>query len=256
MNDVIPPTQNALQNLAQQLEIHEFFFHPHDSVCPHSSLWGDFNFSLNGVLEIQVGERTFLAPPNYGLWLAPQTSHFCVAVDQPTHFICIRVHPDLCSQFHTNPKTLEIRPFFHALVKELLHDQYSPDSIEYLRLLQVLFDQMLAADCYDHYLPQTTHPTLAPILDKLGQAQLFNSSLQQILQSFQISERHALRLSQQELQLSLSEWRNRAKIVYAIGQIQQGTAIKRIALDLGYQHSSSFIEFFKRYTGQTPLQMK
>ena len=52
MNDVIPTTQNALQNLAQQLEIHEFFFHPYDSVCPHSSLWGDFNFSLNGVLEI------------------------------------------------------------------------------------------------------------------------------------------------------------------------------------------------------------
>jgi len=151
---------------------------------------------------------------------------------------------------------IERQEYSDALVKELLHDQYSPDSIEYQRLLQVLFDQMLAANCYDHYLPQTTHPTLAPILDKLGQAQLFNSSLQQILQSFQISERHALRLSQQELQLSLSEWRNRAKIVYAIGQIQQGTAIKRIALDLGYQHSSSFIEFFKRYTGQTPLQMK
>jgi AraC-like DNA-binding protein len=107
------------------------------------------------------------------------------------------------------------------LVKELLHDQYSPDSIEYLRLLQVLFDQMLAADCYDHYLPKPRIQSRAH-LDKLGQAQLFNSSLQQILQSFQISERHALRLSQQELQLSLSEWRNRAKIVYAIGQIQQG----------------------------------
>ncbi|EPH9810664.1 AraC family transcriptional regulator, partial [Acinetobacter baumannii] len=25
---------------------------------------------------------------------------------------------------------------------------------------------------------------------------------------------------------------------------------------LGYQHSSSFIEFFKRYTGQTPVQIR
>lgn len=54
-----------------------------------------------------------------------------------------------------------------------------------------------------------------------------------------------MRLSQQELQLSLSEWRNRAKIVYAIHQIRQGMPIKRLAYDLGYQHSSSFIEFLK-----------
>ncbi|WP_130804056.1 AraC family transcriptional regulator [Acinetobacter ihumii] len=256
MNDIIHSTASTTQPLAQYMEIHEFFFHPHDSVCPHSSLWGDFNFSLNGVLEIQVGERSFLAPPNYGLWLPPHTSHFCIAVDQPTHFICIRVHPALCSQFNAHPKTLEIRPFFHVLVKELLQNPFPPDSIEYQHLLQVLFDQMLAANCYDHYLPQTTHPILVPILEKLGQRQSFHQSLQQILQSFQISERHASRLSLQELHLSLSEWRNRAKIVYAIGQIQQGVAIKRIALDLGYQHSSSFIEFFKRYTGQTPSQMK
>ena len=252
MNNVITPTQN----LTQQLEIHEFFFHPHDQVCPHSSLWGDFNFSLNGVLEIQVGDRTFLAPPNYGLWLPPQTSHFCIAVDQPTHFICIRVHPHLCHEFNSSPKTLEIRPFFHALVKELLHQHSQSNSNHYQHLLQVLLDQMRAANCYDHYLPQSTHPILAPILEQLGQSQFFEQSLQKILENFQISERHALRLSQQELNLSLSEWRNRAKIVYAIGQIQQGSTIKRIALDLGYQHSSSFIEFFKRYTGQTPLQMK
>ncbi|TPU23018.1 helix-turn-helix domain-containing protein, partial [Acinetobacter baumannii] len=79
------------------------------------------------------------------------------------------------------------------------------------------------------------------ILEKLSDPLLFNLSLQQLLQNFSVSDRHLLRLSQQELQLSLSEWRNRAKIVYAIHQIRQGTSIKRLAYDLGYQHSSSFI---------------
>ena len=71
-----------------------------------------------------------------------------------------------------------------------------------------------------------------------------------------MSERHLLRLSQQELQLSLSEWRNRAKILYAIAQIRQGMTVKKLAYELGYQHSSSFIEFFKRYTEQTPAQLR
>ena len=85
---------------------------------------------------------------------------------------------------------------------------------------------------------------------------LFHLSLQKVLQNFAVSERHVLRLSQQELQLSLSEWRNRAKIIFAINQIRQGMTIKQLAFTLGYHHSSSFIEFFKRYTGQTPIQLK
>ena len=50
--------------------------------------------------------------------------------------------------------------------------------------------------------------------------------------------------------------RNRAKIIFAINQIRQGMTIKQLAYTLGYHHSSSFIEFFKRYTGQTPIQLK
>ncbi|MBP6437617.1 MAG: helix-turn-helix transcriptional regulator [Paludibacteraceae bacterium] len=71
-----------------------------------------------------------------------------------------------------------------------------------------------------------------------------------------ITERHLLRLCQQELNMTISEWRNRAKILYAITQLRQGESIKKIGYDLGYNHSSSFIEFFKRYTDQTPNQLK
>ena len=120
----------------------------------------------------------------------------------------------------------------------------------------MLFRQIQKSTHYQHYLPQSNHPILKPILDRLSETQHFHLSLQEILDQVQISERHALRLSQQQLQMSLSEWRNRSKIIYAISQIQQGVSIKKIGLELGYQHSSSFIEFFKRFTGQTPAQMR
>lgn len=143
------------------------------------------------------------------------------------------------------------------MVIQILEQQKQNLAPEYLEhLLQVLFDQLKQAPAYTHYLPQSTHPTLAPIFDQLANPELFHMSLQQVLYNFTVSERHVLRLSQQELQLSLSEWRNRAKIIFAINQIRQGTTIKQLAYTLGYHHSSSFIEFFKRYTGQTPIQLK
>jgi AraC-like DNA-binding protein len=241
------------------ISIDEFFYQKHDVVTPHCNLWGDFNLSLNGTLELNVADQIYLSPPNYGLWIPPQTEHCCTAVNEHlTHYICIRIHPKLCQSFAQLTQTLNVRPFLRQTITEILEQQKQrcSDPEYYEQLLQLLFRQIQKSTHYQHYLPQSNHPILKPILDRLSETQHFHLSLQEILDQVQISERHALRLSQQQLQMSLSEWRNRSKIIYAISQIQQGVSIKKIGLELGYQHSSSFIEFFKRFTGQTPAQMR
>lgn len=244
--------------IEQYIEVDDFFYQKDEIVAPHSSLWGDFNFSLNGILEYEIEEQIYLSPPNYGLWLPPQTAHTSIALDeQITHYVCIRIHPSLCGDFASCTKTLSIRPFLRHLVHEILEQkQKGSATMDYRHLLQVLVDQLKAAPAYEHYLPQSNHVSLKPLLQQLSSPALFHKSLQQLLNNASMSERHLLRLSQQELQLSLSEWRNRAKILYAITQIRQGKTVKKLAYELGYQHSSSFIEFFKRYTEQTPAQLR
>lgn len=244
--------------IEQYIEVDDFFYQKDEIVAPHSSLWGDFNFSLNGILEYEIEQQIYLSPPNYGLWLPPQTAHTSIALDeQITHYVCIRIHPSLCRDFASCSKTLSIRPFLRHLVHEILEQkQKGSATTDYRHLLQVLVDQLKAAPAYEHYLPQSNHVSLKPLLQQLSNPKLFHKSLQQLLSTASMSERHLLRLSQQELQLSLSEWRNRAKILYAITQIRQGKTVKKLAYELGYQHSSSFIEFFKRYTEQTPAQLR
>lgn len=239
------------------IEVHEFLYQKDDVVSPHTSLWGDFNFSLNGTLEFDIEGKYYLSPPSYGLWLPPRTEHQSLPVEHKIHYICIRIHPKFGQFLGKSCRCFSIEPFFRALVVQILEQQKQAAKPEYLEhLLQVLFDQLKQAPAHSHYLPQSSHPILVPILEKLSDPELFNLSLQQVLHNFSVSDRHLLRLSQQELQLSLSEWRNRAKIIFAIHRIRQGMTIKQLAFALGYHHSSSFIEFFKRYTGQTPIQLK
>ncbi len=241
------------------MDVEEFFYQKDENMESHCSLWSDFNFSLNGTLEFFIAGKCYLSPPSYGIWIPSQIEHGSTAVaDQPTHYVCIRIHPSLCSNISKLPKTLSIKPFFRYAVKECLEQKKLniPNPQYFAHLLQIILDQIESMPCHDHYLPQSAHPILKPLLAALSDPFLFEKSLQQIIENFALSERHVLRLCQQELQLSISEWRNRAKIVYAISQIQQGSSIKKVSLDLGYQHSSSFIEFFKRYTGQTPSQIK
>lgn len=245
--------------LNSMISIEEFFYRKDEIVTPHSNLWGDFNLSLNGTLELKVADQTYLSPPSYGLWIPPQTEHCCTAVDdQLTHYICIRIHPDLCEALAQETKTLNIRPFLRQTIEEILDQQKQgiPSNRYYEHLLQLLLDQIQNSSCYEHYLPQSNHPILKPILQDLSNPTYFAKSLHEILNTFQITERHALRLCQEQLKLPLSEWRNRAKVIYAISLLQRGYSVKKIGLELGYQHSSSFIEFFKRYTGQTPAQVR
>ncbi len=249
--------ENMFQ-LSQWIEIEEFHYKKNDVITPHSCLWGDFNFSLNGLLEFSINGKIYLSPPSYGIWIPPQTEHCSIALDQHvTHYICIRLHPQLCDQFSIRCQTLTVQPFLRQTVHEILTHQKSSQYSEHYHqhLLQILLDQLTFAPCYDQYLPQSHHPVLEPILKKLADSTRFSATLQQILAEFELSERHILRLSQRELSMSISEWRNRSKIVYAIMQLHHGQSIKKISLELGYKQSSSFIEFFKRYTGQTPTQL-
>lgn len=247
------------KNLSTLIEIEEFHYQKNEIVTAHAGIWGDFNFSFNGLLEYDIEEKRFLSPPNYGIWIPPQTTHCTTALaDHPTHYICIRIHPTLCHLLPRSCSTLSILPFFRQTVAELLRLKQQHVQVKDYQhhLLQVLLDQLQFAPVHEQYLPQSDHPQLVPILKALSDPEKFTKSLQQILTEFPLSERHILRLSQQQLQLSLSEWRNRVKIVFSIHQLQQGVAIKRIAYQLGFQHSSSFIDFFKRRTGQTPAQLR
>lgn len=250
---------NQNTQLHSMISVEEFFYRKDDVVTPHSNLWGDFNVSLNGTLELKVADQIYLSPPSYGLWIPPQTEHCCTALDdQLTHYICIRIHPDLCQPFAQTTKTLNIRPFLRQTIEEILDQkkQNIPSNTYYEHLLQLLLDQIQNSSCYEHYLPQSDHPILKPILQGLSDPIYFAKSLSEILNTFQITERHALRLCQEQLKLPLSEWRNRAKVIYATSLLQRDFSVKKIGLELGYQHSSSFIEFFKRYTGQTPTQIR
>jgi hypothetical protein len=76
---------------------------------------------------------------------SPQTEHCCTAVDDLlTHYICIRLHPQLCQELSSNTQTLSIRPFLRHTIEEILDQQKQgiPSPTYHQHLLQLLVDQI------------------------------------------------------------------------------------------------------------------
>lgn len=81
-----------------------------------------------------------------------------------------------------------------------------------------------------------------------------DASLQQFATEVHSSVRTIARLFAQETGLSFSQWREKMRMIIAIERLIAGQSITELAIDLGYQSSSSFSTAFRRVMGIPPKQ--
>ena len=226
------------------------------AIAPHCVPWGELNFALHGVISLEAENVRYVSPPQYAIWLPPHTTHSAISQTN-TLYITLVVAERFCRQLPETVKLIEISPILLSIVQDFLKRGISqPHSEADQRLAQVIVDQIRLAPCYDRFLPWSQHPKLEPVLRQIQQQPASLITLQQCADMVGLSERHLLRLSQQELHMSLNDWRSRAKLLIAIDMLGQNHSINQIATYLGYHSASAFINMFQRMTGKTPTQMR
>lgn len=226
---------------------------PADAAYPrHSHRWGEFVYSFSGVMEVKVGSRQYLTPSQYGLWLPPNVEHQGLNRYETCHG-SLYVDESLCSAMPQQTCALEISPLVVALLEHLRQSLITPpySEAEY-RLLQVLAEQLTHATPIGSYLPTSGDPLLSKVLGWLEQDPASNEPLRVLAQRAHTTERTLMRRAQRELGISVSEWRQRLRVVKAMPMLQSGAKVENIAHDLGYASASAFIAMFRRLTGVTP----
>lgn len=221
----------------------------------HSHAWGEFVYSFSGMMEVQFSDSSLLAPPQYGIWLPAKLEHVGLSRDLSA-FCSVYVAGHLCDSMPQKACVLEVNAVTRAILEQL-RDSFETDlprarSDKESRLLMVLLDQLELAECTDSYLTYSDDPALSIVLDYLDKNPEDNRSNQELAKLANISERTLSRRSRQDLGMSLSEWRQRLRIVRAISMLEEGRSVESIALDLGYSSASAFIAMFKKQTGSTP----
>ena len=166
------------------------------------------------------------------------------------------IHQSLCSALPQQAGILLTSPLVSAILQHIKQHPMQASEPEYLRLLQVLLDQLQHAELIGSYLPHTNHAALKQVLDFLHAHPADHSTLEALAQRINMTERTLARLSQKELAMSLNEWRQRLKVMKAMSMLNEGKTVESIALDLGYANASAFINMFKRWMMRTPDQFR
>ncbi|MDY7548151.1 helix-turn-helix transcriptional regulator [Glaciimonas sp. CA11.2] len=214
--------------------------------------WGRLLYAVKGVAEFDVAGERYLSPPAYAIWIPPEVTHASRA-NLDIEYVVVHIESDRCVDMPTEPCTLALSDVTKALVTDLTsrgigHPRAETD----LRMVQVIIDQLIAAQRYASYLPATDDPLLSPIIATLELNPGDRRSLAQWADESSSTERTLSRRWHAHLFMSYNEWRQRLRLVKAINMLEAGNQVKEIAYTLGYQNTSAFIEMYRRRTGTTP----
>jgi AraC-like DNA-binding protein/quercetin dioxygenase-like cupin family protein len=251
-----PPVHKVRAPFTDEIPAPVYFRSAHMPVSTaypfHHHPWGEFVYSFSGVMEIMVEGVHIIAPPQFGVWLPPNVEHNALNHQEACH-CSVYVTASLCDQLPQIACALTITPLIRALLEEL---RMSPPGLvqtsEESRLLFVLLDKMRQTSRVATYLPGSTDPALAPILKALEDNPADGRSLGDWARLVNATERTLMRRCQRDLGMSLSQWKQRLKVMCSYQQLSKGASVEAIAFDLGYSSSSAFIGMFRKLTGETP----
>ncbi|AJQ93401.1 helix-turn-helix domain-containing protein [Gynuella sunshinyii] len=222
--------------------------------APHAHPRGQFIYSSQGITRVMTETGIYLLPSSQAFWCPPGHQHelyFLGAVRIANLFI----DPDWCDYFPINQCVLNVTPLAQELILRAIQigTDYDSDSKDY-RLMVVVIDELSGLKRAPLALPWSNHPSLSKILWQLFEHPASQHNVEYWAAMIHTTPRTLARLFQQEVNMTFSEWRMQARLLYALEQLNHGKSVTYIALELGYSSPSAFIAAFKKIMQKSPLE--
>ena len=120
------------------------------------------------------------------------------------------------------------------------------------RIAEIIVDELAASKEESLGLPSPDDPRLVRITDALARDLSDNRRLEQWAAWAGLSPRTLSRRFVAETGMTFAQWRQQARLLRALELVADEVPVTTIALELGYDNVSAFIDMFRRTLGTTP----
>lgn len=213
---------------------------------------GQLLYAIEGVMIVRSAEGTWVVPPNRAVWLVAGLAHevrMCGAVKIRTVFVDPAAAPGLPETSCVFTVSPLLRELFVAAMRVPL--DYAPQTSDE-RLMQMLLDQLREVDVLPLHLPMPHDARLKRICQALAARPDDTSTAAQWARRLKVTAKTIHRLFAKETGMTFGEWRQQARLLFALERLARGERIVDIALDCGYASQSAFAAMFRKHFGVPP----
>lgn len=210
-------------------------------------------YATRGVVHMATAAGEWILPPCRALWISGGTQH-TLTVKRPAEINILYIDPNIYPfKSFTRCCVVEVTPLVRELISActLLTWNYEPGTPD-SRLSEVLIDQIKRLDLAPLDLNLPKDERALRVVELLKKNPGTQKSLNELAQEVGASARTIERLFSRETYLSFGAWRHRHRMLFAIERLAYGHNVTRVALETGYESSSSFIASFRTMFGTTP----
>lgn len=219
----------------------------------HQHARGQLLGARQGLLRIEAGDLHWLLPAGHMAWVPPGLPHALASIG-PFNGWSLYLDAATCTRLPARPRIVQPGPLLQAAVDRALRWAPAPLDAVQERLAGVIADEIDASTPLPLALPQPRDRRLRRVAAALARAPEDTRSVEAWSLAMGLSSRTLARHWRAETGMTLSQWRQRLRVLLALPRLLAGEPVISVALSLGYDTPSAFIAVFKREMGVTPAR--
>jgi AraC-like DNA-binding protein len=221
----------------------------------HLHTWGQFVFSVTGVVRVSTDRATFLVPPSRGVWIPAGVVHAVTAVERCELRTLYLLDPPDEGGIWAENRVLEVSPLLRELAVQLARDEIEPGDAVADRegwIGKLILDEIRRAPSLQLGVALPTDKRLRRLCEAVLAEPMRHASLDDWAAEVGASARTVSRLFRQELGSSYAQWRQQALLAEALRLAAHRKPMQVIAAELGYASASAFTAMVTRTVGMPP----
>jgi AraC-like DNA-binding protein/quercetin dioxygenase-like cupin family protein len=222
------------------------------STGPHTHPRGQLLYAIEGVMIVRSASGAWVVPPNRAVWLIAGLDHE-VRMSGDVKIRTVFVDQQAAPHLPQVSCVIAVSPLLRELIVAAMRVplDYAPDTRDE-RLMRLLLDELREVDVLPLHLPMPHEARLRSICEALVARPDDVSTVEQWARQFGITPKTVHRLFSRETGLTFAQWRQQARLLFALERLARGDRIIDVALDSGYASQSAFTAMFRKHFGVPP----
>jgi AraC-like DNA-binding protein len=150
---------------------------------------------------------------------------------------------------------IEVSPLLRELVVAAVRIELDyPEDSRDDRLMRLLADEVRVSDVLPLHLPVPGDARIKAICAAINEHPSDISTAAQWAERLNVTAKTVHRLFVRETGMTFAQWREQARLLFALRRLARGERIIDVAFDCGYASQSAFTAMFRRHFGKPPSE--